>query len=97
MRKKQTAKSHGPGRKTHNKIDVTGIFSKPVKVGKNGREQSMTPFEVAFRAQVKKAVKEQSLNAIKRIPALAVEYEIVAQPPEIKNGGVRLSPLRPTA
>lgn len=79
------------GRKGQNKIDVTVILTKPVKVGKQGREQRMTPFEISLRALVKKALKEKSLNAIKSLLDTALKYELVAPAPEPPlEGGVRI-------
>jgi hypothetical protein len=78
-------------RKAASKIDVTAILTKSVKVGKQGREQRMTPFEVGLRALVKKALKEQSLNAIRSLLDIALKYELVAPPSESpQNGGVRI-------
>lgn len=83
-----------PARRTRtapSKIDVTAILTKPVKVGKQGREQRMTPFEVGLRALVRKAVKEQSLNAIRSLLDIALKYDLVAPPSEPPlNGGVRI-------
>lgn len=80
-------------RKAANKIDVTAILTKTVKVGKQGREQRMTPFEVGLRALAKKAVTEQSLNAIRSLLDIALKYDLVAPPPEPPpNGGVRIWP-----
>jgi len=80
-------------RKTIGKIDVAAILTKAVKVGKQGREERMTPFEVSLRALVKKALKEQSLNAIRSLLDIALKYDLVAQPPEPPlNGGVRIWP-----
>ncbi len=80
-------------RKAASKINVTTILTKPVKVGKQGREQRMTPFEVGLRALVKKALKEQSLNAIRSLLDVALKYDLVAPPPAPPlNGGVRIWP-----
>lgn len=80
-------------RQAAGKIDVTAILTKSVKVGKHGHEQRMTPFEVSLRALVKKALKEQSLNAIKSLLDIAVKYDLVAPAPEPPlNGGVRVWP-----
>ena len=80
-------------RKAARKIDVTAILTKPVKVGKHGREQRMTPFEVSLRALVKKALKEQSLNAIRSLLEIALKCDLVAPPPEPPpNGGVLVWP-----
>jgi hypothetical protein len=80
-------------RAIHSKIDVTAILTKSVKVGKQGREQRMSPFEVSLRALVKKALKEQSLNAIRSLLDIALQYDLVAPPPEPPlNGGVRIWP-----
>lgn len=91
MKKPGTKQSSRRKRKAASKIDVTAILTKPVKVGKQGREQRMTPFEVGLRALVKKALKEQSLNAIRSLLEVALKYEIVAPPTEPPlNGGVRI-------
>ena len=80
-------------REVASKIDVTAILTKPVKVGKQGREQRMTPFEIGLRALVKKALKEQSLNAIRSLLEIALKFELVAPPSEPPlNGGVLVWP-----
>lgn len=84
-------------RKAGSKIDVTAILTKPVKVGKQGREQRMTPFEVGLRALARKALKEQSLNAIRSLLDIALKYELAAPPPPPPmNGGVLVVPGRLT-
>jgi hypothetical protein len=84
-------------RKATSKIDVTAILTKSVKVGKQGREQHMTPFEVGLRALARKALKEQSLNAIRNLLEIALKYELVAPPPPPPvNGGVLVVPRRLT-
>jgi hypothetical protein len=93
MTKPGTKQSSHRKRKAASKIDVTAILTKSVKVGKQGREQRMTPFEVGLRALVKKALKEQSLNAIRSLLEIALKYDLVSPPPEPPlNGGVRIWP-----
>ena len=41
----------------------------------------MSAFEVGLRAQVKAAIKEQSIRAIRSLIALAVKYELFKPPP----------------
>ena len=95
MTKPGTKQSSRRKRKTASKIDVTAILTKSVKVGKQGREQRMTPFEVGLRALVKKALKEQSLNAIRSLLDIALKYELAAPPPPPPvNGGVLVVPGR---
>jgi hypothetical protein len=96
-----TAKSQpavrGRKRATPDKIDITAVLTKPVKVGRNGQEQKMTPFEISLRAQVKKAVKERSLNAIKNLLEIALTYGLIKDPPPPPpNGGVLIVPGRLT-
>ncbi len=82
-------------RKAASTIDVTAILTKSVKVGKQGREQHMTPFEVGLRALARKALKEQSLNAIRSLLDIALKYELAAPPPlPPVNGGVLVVPGR---
>lgn len=93
MSKPATKQPSRRTRKAVSKIDVTAILTKPVKVGKQGREQRMTPFEVGLRALARKALKEQSLNAIKSLLEIALKSELVAPAPESpRNGGVRVWP-----
>ena len=93
MKKPGTKQPSRRTRKAASTIDVTAILTKPVKVGKQGREQRMTPFEVGLRALVKKALKEQSLNAIRSLLEIALKYDLVAPPPEPPpNGGVLVWP-----
>jgi hypothetical protein len=79
------------------KIDITAVLTKPVKVGRNGQEQKMTPFEVSLRAQVKKAVKERSLSAIRNLLEIALQYGLIEDPPPPPpDGGVLIVPGRLT-
>lgn len=80
-------------RKKSGRIDVTAILTKPVNVGSDGRAQRMTPFEIGLRKQVKKALKDRSLNASKLLIAIAWEFGLVEDaPPPPQNAGVRLIP-----
>jgi hypothetical protein len=79
------------------KIDITAVLTKPVKVGRNGQEQKMTPFEVSLRAQVKKAVKERRVHAIKNLLEIALQYGLIEDPPPPPpDGGVLIVPGRLT-
>ena len=86
-------KSRRNKRKKNCRIDVTAILTKPVNIGSNGRAQRMDPFEIGLRKQVKKALKDRSLNAIKSVLTIAWEYGLVeAAPAPPQNGGVRRIP-----
>jgi hypothetical protein len=75
------------------KIDITAVLTKPVKVGRNGQAQKMTPFEVSLRAQVKKAVNERSSHAIKNLLEIALQYGLIEDPPPPPvDGGVLIVP-----
>ncbi len=94
-----TRNSKTPSRRTRkaaNKIDVTAILTKTVKVGKQGREQLMTPFEVSLRALVKKALKERNLNAIQNVIEIALTYLVKEAPTPPIKGGVLVVPGRLT-
>jgi hypothetical protein len=87
----------GRKRATPDKIDITAVLTKPVKVGRNGQEQKMTPFEVSLRAQVKKALKDRNVNAIKNLLEIALQYGLIEDPPPPPpNGGVLIVPGRLT-
>ena len=62
-------------------LDVTAFPATPVRVGRNGRARQMSAFEVGLRAQVKAAIKEQSIRAIRSLIALAVKYELSSRRP----------------
>ena len=84
-------------RKKRDQIDLAAFLKKPVKVGKGGRKQKMTPFEISLRAQVKKALKEKSLPAIMNMLGVALRYELVKPVPEpVQRGGVLVVPGRLT-
>jgi hypothetical protein len=68
-------------------IDVSAVLNERISVTKGGTAREMSPFEVALRAQVKKALTEQNLAAIRNIVALAVEYGLLAPPPAAQAGG----------
>jgi hypothetical protein len=83
----------GRKRATPDKIDITAVLTKPVKVGRNGQEQKMTPFEVSLRAQVKKALKDRNVNAIKNLLEIALQYGLIEDPPPPPvDGGVLIVP-----
>lgn len=84
-------------RSSREQIDVAALLSKPVTVGRDGREQRMTPFEVGLRAQVKKALTDKSLPAIKSLLDIALKYDLVMPAPApLRNGGVLVVPGRLT-
>jgi hypothetical protein len=90
-------KSAKSGReRTHNKrgkVDVSAVLNEWVPVTKDRTASKMAPFEVALRAQVKKALTERNLAAIRIIVALAIEYGLIVPPPEAQaNGGVLIIP-----
>ena len=86
-----------PNRKASPQLDVAEILKKPVKVGRDGRQQSMSPFEVQLRAQVKKALKDKSMPAIENVLREARKYDLVPPPPPAPvNGGVVVVPGRLT-
>ena len=62
-------------------LDVTAFLATPVKVGRNGRARQMSAFEVGLRAQVKAALKDRSLRAIRSLIALAAKQELFKPPP----------------
>ena len=84
-----------PSRKASPPIDITEILTQQVKVGHNGKRQSMSPYEVQLRAQVKKALKDKSLPAIENVLREARKYDLVMPPPPApKSGGVLVAPGR---
>jgi hypothetical protein len=72
------------------KIDVSAVLNEPVTVTKDGTARKMPPFEVALRAQVKKALTERNLAAIRNILALCVQHGRIEPPPAppVSSGGV---------
>jgi hypothetical protein len=76
------------GRKKRDQIDVAAILTKPVKVSQNGRERRMAPYEIELRALVKKAVKENSLNAIRTLIEVGLKHDVVKLPLLRCSGGV---------
>jgi hypothetical protein len=72
------------------KIDVSAVLNEGVTVTKDGTARKMPPFEIALRAQVKKALTERNLAAIRNIVELAIEHGLIEPPPEppANSGGV---------
>jgi hypothetical protein len=58
-----------------------------VRVGKNGRARQMSAFDVGLRAQVKAALKDRSLRAIRSLIALAAKHELFKPPPPPPRAG----------
>lgn len=78
-------------------LDITEILKQQVKVGRNGKQQSMSPYEVQLRAQVRKALKDKSLPAIENVLREARKFDLVMPPPPAPaNGGVLVVPGRLT-
>ena len=84
-------------RTSRDQLDVAALLNKKVTVGKDGREQSLSPFEVNLRAQVKKAIMDRSLPAIVNVLNCALKYDLVLPAPEPEQlGGVLIVPGRLT-
>ncbi len=84
-----------PSRKASPQIDITEILTRQVKIGRNGKQKSVSQFEVLLRAQVKKALKDKSLPAIENVLREARKYDLVMPPPPApKSGGVLVAPGR---
>ena len=77
MAGKRTPAARSRRRKDLKQVDVEALIKEPVRVGKDGRSQRMTAFEVSLRAQVKKALKERSLPAIKCVLDVARTYKLL--------------------
>lgn len=78
-------------------FDIGEILTQQVKVSRDGKQQSMSPFEVQLRAQVKKALKDKSLPAIENVLRVARTFDLVMPPPPAPdNGGVLVVPNRLT-
>ena len=97
MAKKRKPASRTRRHKSRDQIDLTALLNEPVRVSKGGRPQPMTPFEIGLRAQVKKAVTENNLSAIRSVIAMAVKHGLTLPPPEAPRiGGVLVVPGRLT-
>ena len=76
-------------------VDVTAVLAQKIIVAKDGRRQTMSPFEVSLRAQTKKALKGGSLPAIRNVIAVALKYDLMKPAPEPpKTSGVVVVPGR---
>lgn len=91
------AKNKGSRGKALPQLDINEILTQQVKVGRNGKQQSMSQYEVQLRAQVKKALKDKSLPAIEIVLREARKFDLVMPPPPAPdNGGVLVVPNRLT-
>ena len=89
MADKRKPASRQRRRKSGEQIDVAALLNKKVTIGKDGRAQRMSPFEIGLRAQVKKALKDRSLPAIMNVLDSALKYNLVKPVPEPQQlGGV---------
>lgn len=96
MAKKRTSNSRR--RKSGAPVDVKAILNKSVKVGRDGQTQTMAPFEAILRAQVKSALKNNNLSAIRSLLLIAEKHQLVLPAPKApQNGGVRIWPRLFTA
>ena len=76
------------GKKTKTRqINLTRLLSERVAVTHNGGVVRMDPYELSLRAQVKSAVKDRSLPALKEIIRLALEFQLVKPPPMGRQTG----------
>ncbi len=75
-------------------VDLTPLFAEPVRVLKNGRVESMDPYEGLLRKQVEQAIKKGSHSSIKTVIDVAIEHDLLKLPPPAPGGGVLLVPLR---
>lgn len=89
------AKKKSPRGKDSQQLDIAEILTQQVKVSRDGKRQSMSPYEVQLRAQVKKALKDKSLPAIENVLREARKFDLVRPPPPAPdNGGVLIVPGR---
>ena len=78
-------------------LDVTKVLSERVDVSRDGITQTMTPFEIALRAQIKKAVKDRTVKAILHVLSVAEKYDLIKPVPKAeRRGGVLIVPERYT-
>ena len=90
MAKKKRARG-----KASPQLDINEILTQQVKIRRNGKQQSMSSYELQVRAQVKKALKDKSLPAIENVLREARKYDLVMPPPPAPaNGGVLVVPGR---
>jgi len=90
-------KAAGKRRGKPDQLDVTKVLSEPVDVRRDGVTQAMTPFEIALRAQIKKAVKDRTISAILHVLGVAERYDLIKPAPQAaRRGGVLVVPGRYT-
>ena len=78
-------------------LDVTKVLSERVDVSRDGITQTMTTFEIALRAQIKKAVKDRTVKAILHVLSVAEKYDLIKPAPKAeRRGGVLIVPERYT-
>lgn len=73
-------------------VDIGAILNEPLEVLKNGTAGKMSALEVAIRKQVKKALTEKSLPAVMAVIKVAIDNDLVANPPTPPGGGVFVIP-----
>ena len=78
-------------------LDVTKVLSERVDVSRDGITQTMTTFEIALRAQIKKAIKDRTVEAILHVLSVAEKYDLIKPVPKAeRRGGVLIVPERYT-
>jgi len=78
-------------------LDVTKVLSERVDVSRDGITQTMTTFEIALRAQIKKAIKDRTVEAILHVLSVAEKYDLIKPAPKAeRRGGVLIVPERYT-
>ncbi len=77
--------------------DVIKVLSEAVDVSRDGVTQTMTPFEISLRAQIKKAVKDRNVSSILHVLSVAEKYDLIKPAPQVeRRGGVLIVPERYT-
>lgn len=75
--------------------DVIKVLSEAVDVSRDGVTQTMAPFEISLRAQIKKAVKDRNVSSIMHVLSVAEKYDLSKPaPPTDPRGGVLVVPGR---
>ncbi|MFV0369970.1 MAG: hypothetical protein ACK5KM_16085 [Hyphomicrobiaceae bacterium] len=91
------SKAAGKRRGKPDQLDVTKVLSESVDVSRDGVTQKLTSFEIALRAQIKKAVKDRTVNAILHVLSVAEKYDLIKPAPKAeRRGGVLIVPERYT-
>ena len=90
-RRRKRKLSHTATAKKTGQLDIGAILSEPLHVSRAGKIVKLDPIEATVRAQVAKALKNNSMPAIKEIIALAIKHGLVAET-RTYTGGVLVIP-----